>query len=199
MPKACKVPTHWRDGLLEHQSATCPRLTDLKPALGFRRVIDPRSPALLLQAPVCLWPGWRFVGILNPMDQRGLITPLWEPGHNSAVHPGAHKRAHGSLVAPHCAGPESPIGIAKERNRNVPSRKLSLARRPKGLDHEPRQVPPSPHPEPRDGHEGHSLGLNLHVAATGEDRQRTRQQGGDDEPVDFLIDEVEPRRGVIGY
>ena len=59
---------HWRDGLLEHQSATCPRLRDLEPALGRRWVVDPRPPAFLLQAPVCLRPGWEFVGFLNPMD-----------------------------------------------------------------------------------------------------------------------------------
>jgi hypothetical protein len=28
-------------------------------------------------------------------------------------------------------------------------------RRAKGLDHEPRQIPPRANPKPRDGHEGH--------------------------------------------
>jgi len=42
---------HWRDGLLEHQSAICPRLRDLKPALCLRRVIDPRSQGYFAYVP----------------------------------------------------------------------------------------------------------------------------------------------------
>jgi hypothetical protein len=72
--------------LLECQSGACPRLADLEPTLGFRWVTDPRTSALLLQATISLRPGWRFVGILNPMGQGGLIAPLREPGHNAAMH-----------------------------------------------------------------------------------------------------------------
>jgi hypothetical protein len=53
-----------------------PRLSDLELALGLCCVIDPRTPTLSLQAPVCLRPGWRFIRVLNPMDQGGLIAPL---------------------------------------------------------------------------------------------------------------------------
>jgi hypothetical protein len=66
----------------EDLSAARPRLPDLKPALGLRRVTDPRATALALRAPVSLRPGWRFSGILNPIDQRGLIAPLRQPRHN---------------------------------------------------------------------------------------------------------------------
>jgi hypothetical protein len=52
----------------EDLSAARPRLPDLKPALGLRRLTDPRTPALLLRAPMRLRPGRRF---LNPMDRGG--------------------------------------------------------------------------------------------------------------------------------
>jgi hypothetical protein len=72
--------------------------------------------------------------------------------------PERHKGgAHGRRVTPHGAGPECAIGIAKDRNSKVSSRKLGLACRANGLDQEPRQVSPRPNPEPRDGHEGHEL------------------------------------------
>src|SRR5271169_2353645 len=71
--------------LLECHPAARQRLRDLEPALGLRWVTDPRTAALLLQAPVCLRPGWRFLAILNPTDQGGLIAPLREPRHNPAM------------------------------------------------------------------------------------------------------------------
>jgi len=49
------------------------------------------------------------------------------------------------------------MGIAKDRNRQVPSRTLGLSCRAKGLDQEPRHVSPKPNPEPCDGHKGHKL------------------------------------------
>ena len=75
--------------------------------------------------------------------------------HNAAMHARVHKGAHSRLVAPHCAGPESTIGIAKDRDREASTRTLGLTRGAKGLDQEPRQVSPRPNPGPRDGHEGH--------------------------------------------
>ena len=48
--------------------------------------IDPRTPALRLQAPMRLGPGWRLSGVLLPMDQGSLIAPLWEPSHDPAMH-----------------------------------------------------------------------------------------------------------------
>ena len=69
--------------------------------------------------------------------------------------PERNEGAHGRLVAPDCAGPKSAIGIAKDRNREATIRELSLACRAKRLDDEPRQIPPRPHPKPRDGYEGH--------------------------------------------
>src|SRR5947209_14812120 len=66
------------DPLLEQHSAARPRPADLEPPLSLRWVTDPRTPALSLQAPVCLRPGWGFLGILHPMDQGGLIAPLRE-------------------------------------------------------------------------------------------------------------------------
>jgi len=47
------------------------------------------------------------------------------------------------------------IGVAKDRNGEASSRTPGLARRAKGLEQEPRQIAPTPNPEPRDGHEGH--------------------------------------------
>jgi hypothetical protein len=58
---------------------------NLKPALGIRWVIDPRTPVPLLQALVCLGPGWWLVGILNPMAQGGLVTPLGETRHYAVM------------------------------------------------------------------------------------------------------------------
>ena len=49
------------------------RLADLEAKLGRRWLTDPRTPALFLQASMCLLPGWRFVGILSPTDQGGLM------------------------------------------------------------------------------------------------------------------------------
>ena len=49
------------------------------------------------------------------------------------------------------------MGVAKDRNRQVPSRTLDLSCRVKGLDQEPRHVSPKPNPEPCDGHNGHNL------------------------------------------
>jgi hypothetical protein len=135
-----------------------PWLADLKSALGLRRVIDPRTSALLLQPSMGLRPGWRFVGILNPMGHRCLITPFRQLRHNPAMHARLHKGAHGRFVAPQCAGPESTIGIAEDRNRKAPSRSLGLARCTKGLDQEPRHVSPGPNAEPCDAHEGHQEG-----------------------------------------
>ena len=60
-----------------------------------------------------LRPGWRFLAILNPMDQGGLVAPLGEPRHNPAVHARLHKGAHRRFVTPDGAGPESAIGIAE--------------------------------------------------------------------------------------
>src|SRR5215470_11040054 len=62
----------------EYQFGAHPRLPDLEPALRLRWVPDPPTPALPLQWPVRLRPGWRFVGILNPVDQGGLIAPFRE-------------------------------------------------------------------------------------------------------------------------
>ena len=123
--------------------------------MGIRWVINPRTAAFLLQASMCLGPGRWFVGILNPMGQGGLIAPFGELRHDAAMHPRAHEGAHARLVAPHCAGPESAIGIAKDRNREAPIRELRLARRAQRLDHKARQIPPNPNPKSRDGHKRH--------------------------------------------
>ena len=123
--------------------------------MGIRWVINPRTAAFLLQASMCLGPGRWFVGILNPMGQGGLIAPFGELRHDAAMHPRAHEGAHARLVSPHCAGPESAIGIAKDRNREAPIRELRLARRAQRLDHKARQIPPNPNPKSRDGHKRH--------------------------------------------
>jgi hypothetical protein len=141
--------------LLECQTGPRSRFADLEPALSLRGVPDPRSPALLLQAPTRLRPGWRFVGRLNPMGQRRLIAPVWKPSHNAAMDARLHKRTHGRLVAPHRAGPESAIGIAKDRNRKASGRALSLARGAERADQELRHMPPRPNPQPGDRYERH--------------------------------------------
>jgi hypothetical protein len=135
--------------------AARPRLPDLKPTLGLRWMTDPRTPALLLQPPVRLGPGWRFLGILNPMDHGGLIASLRQPRHNPAMHARLHKGPHRMFVTPHGAGPEGAIGIAKDRDGEASGCTSGLAGRAKGLDQELRQVSPTPNPEPGDGHEGH--------------------------------------------
>ena len=111
----------------EKAFAASPRLADLETTLGLRRVIDPRTPPLPLQASARLCPGQRCAGILNPMGQGGFIAPLRQPRHYPAMHARSHKGAHGRLVTPHRAGPESAIGIAKDGNRKAPSRSLGLA------------------------------------------------------------------------
>jgi hypothetical protein len=143
------------DQLLERHPAAHPWLSDLEPTLGLRGVTDPRTPALLLQVPMSLRPGWRFLGILNPMDHGGLIAPLRLPGHYPAMHARLHKGPHGRFVTPKCPGPEGAIGVAKDRDGEASNRSLSLASRANGLNKEPRQVVPRPNPEPSDGREGH--------------------------------------------
>ena len=78
-------------------------------------------------------PRRRFAGILNPMGQSGLITPLRQPRHNAAVHARLHEGAHRPLVPPHRPGPEGAIGVANDRDRQAPSRPLGLACRTNGL------------------------------------------------------------------
>jgi len=75
----------WRVQLLERHSGARPRLSDLKPAVALPWATDRRPPALGLQAPMSLHPGRRFLGILNPMDQSGLIAPLVELRHYPAM------------------------------------------------------------------------------------------------------------------
>src|SRR5262249_8962767 len=98
-----------------------PWLADLEEALGLRWAIDPRTPGFLLQPSVGLRPRRRLAGIVNPMGHRGLVAPIREPRHDPAMHARLHKGAHGHLVTPHGAGPESAIGVTKDGNRNAPS------------------------------------------------------------------------------
>jgi hypothetical protein len=118
-----------------------------------------------------LRPGWRFLAILNPMDQGGLVAPLREPRHNPAVHARLHKGAHRRLVTPDGAGPESAIGIAEYSYREASRRPLGLVRRTDRLENKLRQVAPPPNPETRDGHEGHSPNNAPWVPASRVDRQ----------------------------
>jgi hypothetical protein len=136
--------------------AARPRLPNLEPAVSPRWVLDPRTPALSLQAPMGLRPGWRFLAILNPMDQGGLVAPLGEPRHYPAVHARLHKGAHRRFVTPDGAGPESAIGITEYSYREASRRPLGLVRRTDRLENKLRQVAPTPNPETRDGHEGHA-------------------------------------------
>jgi hypothetical protein len=67
------------------------------------------------------------------------------------------------------------VRVQKARSasrRDASSRPLGLPRRAKGLNKELRHVAPTPHPEPRDGHEGHRL--NDLAAQTGRTRHRDR-------------------------
>jgi len=56
-------------------------------------------------------PGRRFVGILKPMDQAGLIARVGQPRHHATMHAQLHKGAHRPLVPPHSAGPKGAAGI----------------------------------------------------------------------------------------
>jgi hypothetical protein len=109
----------------ECNSAASLWLADLEPALGLRRVIYPRTPALPLQTSVRLRPRRRLAGILNPMGHRGLVAPIREPRHDPAMHARLHKGAHGHLVTPHGAGPESAIGVTKDGNARFPVARLA--------------------------------------------------------------------------
>jgi hypothetical protein len=150
-----QFPETWHRRLFECQSGALPWRTNLEALLRLRWVIDPRTPALSLEAPGCFLPGWRFAGILKPMGHGGLVAPFWKARHDAAMHARVHKGPHRRLVVPHCASPESMIDVAKDRDRKAPWRAFGLARRAKGLDQERRQIPPSPDPQARDGHEGH--------------------------------------------
>src|SRR6266513_4945282 len=103
-----------------------------------------------------LRPGWRFLGILYPVDHGGLIAPLREPGHNPAMHAGLHEGPHGRLVTPYCAGSLGAISVAKDRNGEAAAR-LAWRAGANGLDQEMRQVTPTPKTQPSGGHEGHQV------------------------------------------
>jgi hypothetical protein len=85
--------TVWRD-----EAAMRSRLADLEPALSLRRVTDPRSPALVLQAPIGFRPRWRFPRVLNPMGQGRLIAPLRELSHDAAMDARLHKRTPSTIL-----------------------------------------------------------------------------------------------------
>jgi hypothetical protein len=109
------------------QSRAHPRLADLKSPLRLRWVIDPRPPALFLEAPVRLRPRRRFAGIFNPMGQSVLITPFRQPRHNAAVHARLHEGARRPLVPPHRPGPRQgghAAGCRRRRGRST--KRLSL-------------------------------------------------------------------------
>jgi hypothetical protein len=144
--------------LLEHQFGAHPRRADLKPALGLRRVIDPRAPTLLSQRPVCL--GDQDRGSSASRTQWTSAASSHQSGSRAITQRCAPERINermARLVAPYCMDPEGAMGISKDRNRQVPSRTLGLSCRAKGLDQEPRHVSPKPNPEPCDGHKGHKL------------------------------------------
>jgi hypothetical protein len=123
-----------------------PRRPDLEPALGFGRMIGPRTPPLLLQAPMRLRPSRRFLCILIPMDQAPRRTTPAAGCHNTAVRPRLHEGVHGSFITPHSAGPECAIGVAKDRNRQASSRTLGLARLATSLDQKGQHLSPRPNP-----------------------------------------------------
>jgi len=91
------------------------------------------------------------------MRQGGLIAPIRETRHDTAIYARLHTGAHCRLVAPNRARPESPIGVANDRKGKASGRISGLARCTKGLAQELRQVSPGPNPEPRDRHEGRRL------------------------------------------
>jgi hypothetical protein len=56
-------------------------------AVSCRAGVGPRDIAGLegWPAPVCLRPGWRRIGVLNPVDHGGLIAPLRKPRRDPAM------------------------------------------------------------------------------------------------------------------
>jgi hypothetical protein len=124
--------THRHPRSLERNSGLRPRLADLEPALGIRWVSDRRTPAFLLQAPMCLRPGWRFVNTSNPMGQRGLIAPLREAGHNAATHARLHKGAHCQKLRASAAGQVDIVGSSLDSLLEGAGFELSVPRESNG-------------------------------------------------------------------
>ena len=108
---------------------------------------------MLMTLPLCYMarlPEWCDEAVASPLDSGRRGTAILAGGtpalaavgrafanqsadRDAAVDPGVHKRAHGRLVTPHRAGPETAIGIAKDWNCEISSPTLALARRAQGL------------------------------------------------------------------